>query len=377
MNGPPKYPTLWQPSDPHWRNWALFIVLLSAVPFVALLALWPEAQPRQQLWQWSAVAPLCGALALAVRMVGWNLALFEVTTHRQTRAAATQRWWQRQRLALPVQQVLLLGPASDEQASYRQLMAVAPTPLPVVLPASGQAVLRSAVSLSSNDRRPEALARDLARQALTLPDIDKHWPALRGIAWAGCADSLAAFEKALAAAGAVLPAPRMPLNNLAELDVLIEAFARDCRSGADWLLCAGVASLEHAGSGELPGEGGFVWWVGWHGRALLHRGEYLLSDAGESAAQACAQLQGYAGLDAAPAHCVALGPSCQGTFVGGGWPVAEHQVAAHWGNLGGLAPFIGMSLALLQAGESRQACGWLSQCDEQQPAIGMAVPYGE
>lgn len=377
MNSPPYYRPLIQPGDPCWRNWWLALLFMWAVPFVALLALWPEAHPRQKLWLWSAVAPLLWAMVVSLRFLGWRLALFEMTTYRRTRAAHTLRWWRRRQLSLPVQEVLLLGPAGDEQANYQQLMAQAPAPLPVALPGSIEGVLRCPVALPRDGQRGVAVARHLARLTLALPAINEHWPSLRGIAWAGCAASQAAFEQALADAGAVLPVPRMPLNTMAELDTLIDAFTRECRNPADWLLCAGVASLEQAPNGQLPGEGGFVWWVVWHGRMRLHRGESLPADVPEIAAQACMQVQRYAGLDSPPPECVAIGTASQKAFVNGGWPVAEHQLAAHWGELAGLASFIGMSLAMLQAGETRQACGWLSQCDDQQVAIGMAVPYGD
>ena len=112
------------------------------------------------------------------------------------------------------------------------------------------------------------------------------------------------------------------------------------------------------------------------GRQLLHRGEYLLSELDESPAELCGQIQRYAGLDAAPPDCLALDKTSQGTFLKGGWRSGEHQLSGHWGVLAQLAPFIGMSLALLQAREAGQPCGWLSQDGNNRLAIGMAVPHG-
>lgn len=66
----------------------------------------------------------------------------------------------------------------------------------------------------------------------------------------------------------------------------------------------------------------------------------------------------------------------QEAFVEGGWSAGEHQLARHWGGLAHIAPFIGMSLALLQAGKAGQPCGWLSQDGNKRLAIGMAVPHG-
>ena len=139
------------------------------------------------------------------------------------------------------------------------------------------------------------------------------------------------------------------------------------------MLCAGVVSVESADESDLPGEAGFLWRVNRQGRQLLHRGEY---QAGESPVELCAQMQRYAGLETPPTTCLALDKTSQAAFVGGGWSAAEHQLAGQWGVLADLAPFIGMSLALLRAGEAGQSCGWLSQDGNKRLAIGVAVPHG-
>jgi hypothetical protein len=176
--------------------------------------------------------------------------------------------------------------------------------------------------------------------------------------------------------GAVLPEARMPLGDLTELDALIDAFHQDCGDEVDWVLCAGVLSVPGADAPDLPGEAGFVWLVSHRGRQLLQRGEYLSGEPDESPAELCAQIQRYAGLEAAPPDCLALDKTSQGAFLAGGWQSADHQLSGHWGVLGQLAPFIGMSLALLQAGGAGQPCGWLSQDGNDRLAIGMAVPHG-
>ena len=68
-----------------------------------------------------------------------------------------QRWWGRRSLGLPVQQVLLLGPAGDVQAHYQGLMAErCPHPSPRNRRVLTQPMLRCAVSLSTTPsvRRP-------------------------------------------------------------------------------------------------------------------------------------------------------------------------------------------------------------------------------
>jgi hypothetical protein len=216
----------------------------------------------------------------------------------------------------------------------------------------------------------------LAQLTLALPDLKERWPLLRGVAWVGDQSSEAAFVEVVAKAGVTLPEARLPLQDLSDLDRMIDGFNQHCRDEADWLLCAGVVSVPSAEEPELPGEAGFVWLVSCRGRQLLHRGEYLLSEASESPAELCVQMQRYAGLDAAPPTCLALDKTSQGAFVKGGWSATEHQLSEHWGVLAQLAPFIGMSLALLQAGQAGQPCGWLSQDGNNQLAIGMAVPHG-
>jgi hypothetical protein len=71
-----------------------------------------------------------------------------------------------------------------------------------------------------------------------------------------------------------------------------------------------------------------------------------------------------------------LDKTSQVEFAQGGWCAAEHQLSTQWGLLGNLAPFIGMSLALLQAKVAAQPCGWLSQDAEERLAIGVVVPHG-
>ncbi|MNE30684.1 hypothetical protein D3C80_1242160 [compost metagenome] len=211
---------------------------------------------------------------------------------------------------------------------------------------------------------------------LALPTLAERWPQLRAIAWVGDANSQAAFLQVLSQADVLLPEIRLPVQGLADLDDLIEAFHRDCCEEADWLLCAGVVSVEHAEEAELAGEAGFFWLVSRKGKQLLHRGEYLLTEAEESATVLCAQLQRYAGLEAAPATCLALDETSAKAFVEGGWSVGEHQLARYWGALGQLAPFVGMSLALLHAQEAGQSCGWLCRDGDKRLTIGVAVPHG-
>ncbi len=376
MNRAPQYPDLVEPREPHWRRWWLVLPLLWGLQSAVLLSLWPEEQPRGELWMWSAVMPFCWVLALALRVLGWQICLFNRDVYRRTVEAAVQRWWGRRRLGLPVEHVLLLGPVGDEQIHYNGLMAGVPAPKPSKPDGATQRMLRCPVSLGSSSERAPALARRLARMTLELPELKQRWPSLRGIAWIGDEASQSAYLKAVAKGDVVLPEARMPLDDLADLDTLIDAFHHDCRDEADWLLCAGVVSVQSAGEPDLPGEAGFLWLVSHQGRQLLHRGEYLLSELDESPAELCVQIQRYAGLDAAPPDCLALDKTSQGTFLKGGWQSGEHQLSGYWGVLAQLAPFIGMSLALLQAKEAGQPCGWLSQDGNDRLAIGMAVPHG-
>ena len=371
MSRPPQYPEFIEPGAPRWRRWWLGLGLLYGVQCALLLMLWPEAQPRLQLWLWSALLPLCWALVLAVRVLVWQIALFNRKVYLRTAQAATQRWWQQRSLGLPVQDVLLLGPAGDAQEHYLDLMkGVTP---PAVKTDTTPCMLRCPLSLTVVTERAPALARHLARLTLALPGLPGCWPQVRALAWVGDQSSQAAFVETLARAGLVLPAPRLPLQDLTDLDQLIDTFHHECRGADDWLLCAGVVSVTSVEEGELAGEGGFLWRVSREGRQLLHRGEYLES---EAPAGLCAQVQRYAALPGPPQTCLALdGASLQGS-VDGGWAATEHQLAGHWGVLAQLAPFIGMSLALLQAGKAGQPCGWLSQDGKHRLAIGVAVPHG-
>lgn len=376
MNRAPQYPDVFEPREPRWRRWWLALLLLWGGQSAVLLSIWPEEQPRVELWMWSAVMPLCWALAMALRVLGWQILLFNRDVYRRTVDAAEQRWWGHRRLGLPVEQVLLLGPVGDEQAYYHGLMADVPAPTPSKPEGATQTMLRCPVSLGSARERVPALARRLARMTLELSELTERWPQLRGIAWVGDETGQNAYLEALAKGGVVLPEARMPLGDLAEMDTLIDAFHHDCRDWVDWVLCAGVVSVPSADEPDLPGEAGFLWLVSHQGRQLLHRGEYLLSESDESPTELCVQIQRYAGLDAAPSDCLALDKTSQGAFVKGGWQSAGHQLSGHWGVLAQLAPFIAMSLALLQAREAGQPCGWLSQDGNQRLAIGMAVPHG-
>ena len=376
MNRPPRYPPFAEPREPHWGRWWLALPLLWGAQSAVLVPLWPEDQPRLELWLWSAVLPLVWGLALSLRLLPWQIGLYTRDVFRRTQDAATQRWWYWRSLGLPVEQVLLLGPIGDEQTHYQGLMQN--TVLPKATTASDAATpsLRCPVRLGQTVDRGPLLAQRLAQLTFELAEVSECWPQLRAIVWNGDEASLAAFEQVLVDRGAVLPKVRLPLQGLADLDELIDIFHRECRSADDWLLCAGVASVQSAEEAAPPGEGGFLWRVSRQGRQLLHRGEYLASETQEPPAGLCAQMQRYAGLQAPPT-CLAMDSASQEAFVAGGWSAAEHQLAGHWGSLGNLAPFIGMSLALLQAKEAGQPCGWLSQDADKRLAIGVAKPYGE
>ncbi|AMB88188.1 hypothetical protein AWM79_01385 [Pseudomonas agarici] len=325
------------------------------------------------MWLWSAVLPMCWALVLAVRVLVWQIELFNRKVYLRTVEAATQAWWQRRCLALPVREVLLLGPAGDVQTYYQHLMKDLPLSTPLATPGATHLMLRCPLSMSALTERAPALAQHLARLTLTLPELSACWPQLRATAWVGDESSQVAFAQTLAQAGMVLPEARLPLRSLSDLDDLIDTFHRECHGEDDWLLCAGAVSVERAEQSELPGEGAFLWWVSRQGRQLLHRAE---CQADESPAELCGQMQRYAGLETPPTTCLALDKASQEAFALGGWSAAEHQLSGQWGVLAHLAPFIGMSLALLQAGTAGQPCGWLSQDGNKRLEIGVAVPYG-
>lgn len=374
MNLPPQYPEMMEPGEPQWRRWWLALLLLWGLQSAVLMSLWPEDQPRLELWKWSAVLPLFWALVLTLRVLGWQIGLFHCGVYRRTVDAAVQDWWSRRSLGLPVQQVWLISPAGDVQENYQGLMAGAPIPKPTKLREASEPRLCCPFSLTQTTGRSPVLARHLARMALELPELKERWSTLRGIAWMGDEGSQTAFTKALGKGGIVLPAARMPLGDLTDLDALVDAFYYDCRDKEDWVLCAGVLSVEGAEDTDLPGEAGFLWQVSWHGRQLLHRGEYL-NETHQTDIDLCQQIQRYAGIDSAPSACLAMDKESQEAFVVGGWSAGEHQLARHWGGLAHIAPFIGMSLALLQAGKAGQPCGWLSQDGNKRLAIGMAVPH--
>ncbi|HEF4762084.1 TPA: hypothetical protein SAN82_004543 [Pseudomonas putida] len=328
------------------------------------------------MWLWSAVLPLCWALVLALRVLAWQIGLFGNSVYHRTVDAAVERWWSRRSLGLPVQHVWLIGPAGDVQENYQGLMADASLPKPLKLRESSPLRLCCPFSLSNCTSRAPELARFLARMALKLPELKARWPTLRGVAWMGDEGSQTAFISALGKEGMVLPEARLPLRDLADLDALIDAFYLDCRDKDDWVLCAGVLSVESVEDVDLPGEAGFLWLVSWQGRQVLHRGEYL-DETHPSVTSLCAQMQRYAAIDSAPPACLAMDKQSQKAFVEGGWTAAKHQLAGHWGLLAHIAPFIGMSLALLHAGKAGQPCGWLSQDGNKRLAIGVAVPHDD
>ncbi|WP_434651166.1 hypothetical protein [Pseudomonas sp. D1-2] len=328
------------------------------------------------MWLWSAVLPLSWALALSLRMLPWQIGLFRRDVFRRTQDDDTQRWWRWRSLGLPVEEVLVLGPAGDDQIHYRGLMNDTPLPTPMARSKAAVPSLNCPVILSQSAERAPALAQHLARLVFEQTGILERWPRLRAIVWAGDEIELAAFEKVLGSHGTELPKVCLPLQDLADLDELIDIFNQECRHAEDWLLCAGVVSVQGAEAATPPGEGGFLWVVSRQGRQLLHRGEYLSGETDDPPAELSAQMQRYAGLQAPPT-CLAMDQASQQAFMAGGWSAIEHQLEAHWGELAHLAPFIGMSLALLHAKEAGQPCGWLSQDADKRLAIGVAKPHGK
>lgn len=377
MNQAPVYPSFPAPAAFHWRRWWLVLAGLWGGQCAALLLWWPPGQARLQWWLWSAILPLGWALALGLRLLVRELGLLNQAVYHRQINQAVRHWWQRRSLGLPVRQVLLLGPVGDEQCHFEQLMARAPLPQPRLTEGAMAPGLPCPVTLASGDERAPALARHLAGALVRNPELKDCWPHVRGIAWAGDSTSLTAFVEALAAAD-VLPAQtHLPLHDLDELDDVIDAFHQGCCEIDDWLLCAGIASAPAASGPSLPGEAGFAWQVGWQARAVLHRGEYLVEAVGDSPVQLCQQVQRYAGLAEPPSHCLALDATSHAAGVAGGWPASARQLGQHWGDVGHLGPFIGMSLALLQAQETGQPCGWLSQATDLRLAMGVATAHGD
>lgn len=373
---PPEYPDYVDPESPRWRRWWLALLVLWGAQAGLLLTLWPEGRPRLELWLWSALLPMAWLLVLSLRMLVWQVGLINRDAYRDTLDQARQRWWRRRSAALSVDQVVLLGPVGHTQEDFQRLMAGVSMPHPMVGLEGQPSCLRYPVSLVGGTDRAPMLATNLAGLALALPDRSERWPRLCGLAWVGDANGEAVFVQALTAAGVTLPETRWRLHSLDELDALIDAFPKACSDEADGLLCAGVVSRDQAGEGEVPGEAGFLWVVARNGPLRLHRGEYLIPEKNESAAELCAQVQRYAGLSEAPVDCLALDAASLEAFVEGGWPAAQHQLAEYWGALGELAPFVGMSLAALQATESSKPCGWLGKDEAGRLAMGVVVSHG-
>lgn len=366
------------PGRPRWRRWWLALLLLWSTQAALLLALWPEGRPRLELWLWGSLLPLAWALALALRFLVWQIGLGNRAAYRRTLDAALQRWWRRRGMSLPVERVMLFGPAGELQPQYAlQMTGTAVTPPPMEQGEGKRPVLRCPVSASLGGLRGPLLARHLACQLLASEGWTESWPLLRGVAWFGSQDSYRAFAKALADGGWSLPDEPLPLAGLPSLERLIDDFAQRCPHEGDWLLCAGAASIEQAPERQMAGEAAFAWRVGRKGASRLQRGEYLLMDKGESPAELCAQMQRYGGLAKAPAVCLAMDVQSMEAFVSGGWLASEHLLAAYWGVLGDLAPFIGMSMALLHSSGTGEPCGWLSCDGERRLAMGVAVPYGD
>lgn len=376
MIHPPRYPDYVEPRAPRWRRWWLALLLLWGAQSGLLLMLWPEGRPRLELWQWSAVLPLTWLLVLSLRMLVWQVGLMNREAYRGTLDSALQRWWSRRSKALPIEQVLLLGPVGVEQTYYQRLMKGTPVPQPLTPAGSAELRLRCQLSRSETQTRSVTLGRQLARLVLAEVELGARMGALRGLAWAGDAGSETEFLDTLATAGVTLPDTRWRLGSLDDLDALIDAFPWACSEEGDGLLCAGVVSRDQAGEGELPGEAGFLWVVGRKGTLRVLRGEYLLPEKGDVASELCSQMQRYAGLSEAPEDCLALDIASQGAFVEGGWTVGAHQLAEYWGALGELTPFVGMSLAALQAEQSSKPCGWLGKDDTGRLAMGVVVSHG-
>jgi hypothetical protein len=374
MIQPPQYPDYVEPGTPRWRRWWLALLVLWGAQSGLLLTLWPDGRPRLELWLWSAILPLAWLLVLSLRVLVWQVGLVNRDAYQQTLDEALRRWWLRRSAALPVDLVLLLGPAGDVQVYFQDLMAATLKPQPET-DAKGVR-LRCQAARSTGEQRATGLGRHLARLALASPERAERWPHLRGLAWIGDAGSESAFVEALAAADVKLPDTRWRLDSLDDLDALIDAFPKVCPEEGDGLLCAGVVSLEQAEEGELPGEAGFLWVAGRQGALRVHRGEYLLPEKHESVGELCAQMQRYAGLAEAPADCLALDAASAEAFVEGGWSGTQHQLAEYWGALGELSPFVGMSLAAMQAAGSGQACGWLGKDGAGRLAMGVVKSHG-
>ncbi|MFF7710474.1 hypothetical protein [Pseudomonas sp. NPDC007930] len=362
MKQPPRYPDYITPRAPAWRRWGWGLLLLWGGQTLLALLLWPEGAPRAALWGYSAVLPLCWLAALGLRLWVWQVGLLNRAAFRRTVGAARAQWWAWRGASVPVQEVTLLGPAGAEQGAYRQLMALARRPS---AEGPGQ-VLRCSPALDPHASRAAAVAADLAREVLARPGVALHGPRLRGVAWAGEAAGLAAFSAAFAEAGVVLPALVLDVGGAEGLDLLIDRYHQ--QSGDDVLLCAGVTTPQ---PGASTGEAAFAWWLAPGATAHLHRSDELAGAA--PAAECCAVAEQAAGLKRPPPHCLALGEAALGSFAAAGWQAGAHELSRYWGTLGGFAPFVAASLAVLQAADGQQACGWLCEYPEQSIAMGVAV----
>ncbi|MFF7710628.1 hypothetical protein [Pseudomonas sp. NPDC007930] len=372
---PPCYAPRAAPAVPRWKRWAQvgLLVLLAWAGCLALL--WPAAPPRRGWWLLALLGPLLLVLGLSLRLWLFQLARLRHARYQQVLAATRARWWHWRSLGLPLEQVLLLGPAGEGQQAYQGCMAATAVPSPVA--AGGAPALRCPLGTVSGEGRAAWLGARLARRVLALPGLEARWPRLRALAWGGCPASHAAFAAVLQAAGLRLPAMQLPLQAPADLCTLIDLLHYRYDAPQAWLLCAGVVSVAPAGAAPgMAGEAAFAWVASRAGQHQVHRAEVLAAAPGDSAASLCAQVQRYLRPAALPAAALALGSPAAQALRAAGWPLGNHELGRYWGELQHCAPFVALSLAWLQAAQTEAPCGWASHGMDQHIVIGMAGPYG-
>ncbi|MBA0037508.1 hypothetical protein HS962_14965 [Pantoea sp. BIGb0393] len=374
MNQPPIYADYAAVQPVRWRRWWVTLPGLLFITAITTILLWPEGKPTRSplFWFWALVLPLlCWLLAVALRWLIWLQNTDNSRTHHAETSLALDAWWHKRSQALPVETVLLVTPAGDDNAEHLALLSQPPDAPQPGINAEGYAVLRCPLVLNGTRDRSAMLAAYLANRLATHFRQAAETRLITHFCWLGDDVSLAAFHETLLAEGMILPEEILRLTSRTGTDTVIDLIAE---THPALLLCAGSGEGEPADK-QITGEAAFAWLCSPRGSALLHRSECWQPVPGETAAQAVSQLSRYAGLADVPDRVLAADVPEMEALLDGGWSALEHVLAPWLGNAGQITPFTLRSLALLSA-LNGQSCGWIAADRESRYITGVCVPRG-
>ncbi len=375
MRSPPDYPKIAQEKQLNWKPWLQGLLTILAAALLITNLFWPEGKSTKTALFWfiSVIFPaMIWALIFCIYLFFNKLTLYSRTLYLQAIEEDEAQWWKYQSIALPIENVIIIGCLGGKQFDNAMLIRNKPV-APDVINEDGQQIIRCPLLIGNKDNRDEMLVRYLIEAYCHSYPFQQDDSVLSHIYWLGSAASLKLFIKGLTENNIPVPIRRFFIQSIDTLDDIIDTYYQECHQH-QYMLIAGTNIHEQTDNEPLA-ETGFMWRVSAKGKLGVHRCE-ATSLPTETLPDLTAQLLKYTRLSAPPSMTIAMDQESAFAFIDANWYGLENNLAPYYGGRSLSSPYMAISQATMHCIQNNiDSCGWISQFSHEQYIAGVISQY--